>query len=67
MVQRVQSFKYLGSIISDKGSKPEVLARRVQTTAALAKLKPILKDSNITISSKLQLVHSQVISIFLYS
>ena len=35
----VNSFKYLGAIIADEGSKPEILARIAQTTAALAKLK----------------------------
>ena len=34
----VDSFKYLGAIVADEGSKPEVLARSAQTTAALAKL-----------------------------
>ena len=33
------SFKYLGSIFSDDGSKPEVLSRIAQATAALTKLK----------------------------
>ena len=27
--------KYLGSVVSDEGSKPEVLSRIAQTTAAL--------------------------------
>ena len=31
-------------IYSDEGSRPEVLARIAQTTAALSKLKPIWKD-----------------------
>ena len=33
----VTSFKYLGSVITDEGSKPEVLSRIAQTTAALAR------------------------------
>ena len=28
----VRSFKYLGSVISDEGSKPEILSRMVETT-----------------------------------
>ena len=32
------SFKYLGSVITDKGSKPEILSRIEQTTAALTRL-----------------------------
>ena len=37
----VTSFKYLGAVVSDNGSKPEVLSRIAQATAALTKLKPI--------------------------
>ena len=37
----VTSFKYLGAVVSADGSKPEVLSRIAQATAALAKLKPI--------------------------
>ena len=63
----VDSFKYLGAIIADEGSKPEVLARSAQTTAALAKLKTIWNDKNIVLSSKIRLMRSLVISIFLYA
>ena len=38
-LETVTSFKYLGSVISDEGSKPEILSRIAQTTAALARLK----------------------------
>ena len=41
------SFKYLGAVVSDDGSKPEVLSRIAQATAALTKLKPIWRDNNI--------------------
>ena len=37
----VTSFKYLGAVVSDDGSKPEILSRFAQATAALTKLKPI--------------------------
>ena len=37
----INSFKYLGAIIADEGSKPEFLARIAQTTTPLAKLKTI--------------------------
>ena len=43
----VTSFKYLGAVVSDDGSKPEVLSRIAQATAALTKLKPIWRDNNI--------------------
>ena len=36
--ETVTSFKYLGSVITDEGSKPEVLSRIAQTTAALTRL-----------------------------
>ena len=39
-LETVTSFKYLGSVISDEGSKPEILSRIAQTTAALRRLKP---------------------------
>ena len=63
----VDSFKYLGAIVADEGSKPEVLARSTQTTAALAKLKTIWNDKNIVLNSKIRLMRSLVISIFLYA
>ena len=63
----VTSFKYLGAVVSDDGSKPEVLSRIAQATAALTKLKPIWKDNNISLGSKVKLMPSLVISIFLYA
>ena len=66
-LDEVQSFKYLGAIISEEGSKPEVLARIAQATAALSSLKKIWRDRNITLRSKIRLLRSLVISIFLYA
>ena len=66
-LDKVQSFKYLGAIISEEGSKPEVLARIAQATAALSSLKKIWRDLNITLRSKIRLLRSLVISIFLYA
>ena len=63
-LDEVQSFKYLGAIISEEGSKPEVLARIAQATAALSSLKKIWRDRNITLRSKIRLLRSLVISIF---
>ena len=63
----VTSFKYLGAIVSDECLKPEVLSRIAQATAALTKLKPIWKDNNISLGSKVKLMLSLVISIFLYA
>ena len=61
------SFKYLGSVVSDKGSKPEILSRIVQMTAALTRLKPVLNDRSISLSSKIWLMGFLVTSIFLYA
>ena len=63
----VTSFKYLGAVVSDDGSKPEVLSRIAQATAALTKLKPFWRDNNISLGSKVKLMRSLVISIFLYA
>ena len=63
----VTSCKYLGAIVSDDGSKQEVLAKIEQATAALTKLKPIGRDNNISLGSKVKLMRSLVISIFLYA
>ena len=63
----VTSFKYLGAVVSDDGSKPEILSRIAQATTALTKLKPIWRDNNISLGSKMKLMRSLVISIFLYA
>ena len=40
-LETVTSFKYLCSVISDEGSKPEILSWIAQATAALTRLKPV--------------------------
>ena len=42
-LETVTSFKYLGSVIADEGSKPEILFRIAPTTAALTRLKTSLE------------------------
>ena len=66
-LETATSFKYLGSVISDEGSKPEILSRIAQTTAALTRLKPVWNDRSISLSSKIRLMRSLVTSIFLYA
>ena len=66
-LETVISFKYLGSVITDEGSKPEILSRIAQTTAALTRLKPVWSDRSISFSSKIRLTRSLVTSIFLYA
>ena len=63
----VTSCTYLEAFVSDDGSKPEVLSRIAQSTAALTKLKPIWRDNNISLGSKAKLMRSFLISIFLYA
>ena len=64
-LETVTSFKYLGSLITDGGTKPEILYRTTQTTAALTRLKPAWNDRSISLSFKIQLIRSLVTSIFL--
>ena len=64
-LETVTSFKYLGSVITDEGSEPEILSRIAQATAALTRLKPVLIDKSISLSSKIRLMRSLVTFIFL--
>ena len=66
-LETVTNFKYLGSVITDEGSKPEILSRIAETTAALTRLKPVWIDKSISVSSKIRLMRSLVTSIFLYA
>ena len=66
-LETVTSFKYLGSVITDESSKPEIFSRIAQTTAALTRLKPVWIDKSISLSSKIRLMRSLVISISLYA
>ena len=65
-LETVTSFKYVGSVIPDEGSKPEILPRIAQTTAALTRLKPVWNDRSISLSSKIRLMRSLATSIYLY-
>ena len=66
-LDKVDSFKYLDTVITDQGSKPQVLSRIAQTTAALARLKTFWNDKRISLSSKIRLMRSLVISVLLYA
>ena len=66
-LETVTSFKYLGSVITDEGSKPEILPRIAQTTTALTRLKPVWNDRSIFLSSKIRQMRSLVTSILLYA
>ena len=43
-LETVTSFKYQSSVITDEGSKLEILSRIAQTTAALTRLRPVWND-----------------------
>ncbi|XP_060065504.1 uncharacterized protein LOC132545850 [Ylistrum balloti] len=66
-IETLKKFQYLGAIVSDEGSKPEVLARVEMTAATLGKLNIIWKDKAIKISSKIRIMRSLVHSVFLYA
>ena len=66
-LETIQSFKYLGAIVTDEGSMSEIHPRIAQTIAALTKLKIIWDNNNIDLSSKIRLLRSLVMSIFSYS
>ena len=65
-LEEMENFKYLGAIISSEGSKPDILSRIAQTTAALSRLKIIWKDKNISLASKVKLMRT-LISTLLYT
>ena len=51
-LETVTSFKYLGSVVTEDDSKPEILSRIAQTTAALTRLKAVSNDRCISLSSE---------------
>ena len=48
-LETVTSFTYLGSVITDEGSKPEILSTLAQTTVALTRLKPVRNDRSVSL------------------
>ena len=58
-LETVTSIKYLGSVTINEGSKPEILSRIAQTTAALTRLKPVWCDRSISLSSKIRRKNEQ--------
>ena len=66
-LKEVENFKYLGAIISNEGSQPEILSRIAQTTAAFSRLKVIWRDKKISLASKVKLMRTLILSTFLYA
>ena len=54
-LEAVENFKYLGTMISNEGSKPEILSRIAQTTAAFSRLKILWRDKNISLAHLIHL------------
>ena len=52
-VETVTTFKCLSSVMSDEGSKLEIVSRRAQTTAALTRLRPLWNDRSISLKHQL--------------
>ena len=52
-LEEVENFKYLGAIISNEGSKPEILSRIAQPTAALSRLKIMWRDKTVRLRLRL--------------
>ena len=60
--RKVETFKYLGAIISNEGSKCKILSRITQTTATVFRLKIIWRDKNISLASKVKLMRTLIFS-----
>ena len=52
-LETVTSFKYLDSVITDEGSKPDILSRIAQTTGALTRLKQVWNYMSIFLISNI--------------
>ena len=53
-LEDVESFKYLRSVFSDKGSRPELLTRIMMTSQAVVRLKVVWHDRKISIATKVE-------------
>ena len=62
-LEAVENFKYLGAIISNEGSKPEILttSRIAETTTALSRLKIRWKAKNVSLASKVKLMRTHLL------
>ena len=59
-------FKYLGSVITDEGSKPEIALQDSTDNGSIDKVKPVWNDRCISLSFKIRQMCSFVTSSFLY-
>ena len=65
-LEEVENLKYLGAIISNEESKPEILSKIAQAAAPLSRLNIICRDKNISLASKIKLMRTLNLSTFLY-
>ena len=65
--ETVTGFKYLRSVVSDEGFKPEILSSTAQTPVTLEGLKPVWNDGSISLSSRIRPMRSLVSSSILYA
>ena len=66
-IELVDSFTYLGSIVSKTGGTDEDIAARMRkANGAFAMLRPIWRSKHISVRLKLRIFHSNVQSVLLY-
>ena len=61
VLQIVDQFIYLGAMVTDNGSKIEILSRMAKAQSALSRLKIIWNDNHVSVKSKIRLLRSMVI------
>ena len=66
-IETVTSFKYLGSVVSDECSEPDILPRIAKTKAALTRLNSVWNDRSISLSSKIRLMPFLVTVVSMYA
>ncbi len=65
--ETVAHFKYLGNIISERGSDPEIRSRIAQTTTTLARLlesNQYGQPETIPLKSQIRLMRALIMSVF---
>ena len=62
----MENFKYLGTIISNEGSKPGILSRIAQTAIALSRLNIVWRHKNLSLASKVKQMRTLILFTFPY-
>ena len=66
-LEAIENVKYLGPILSNEGSKPEVLSRTAQVASTLSRLNIIWRAKNISLASKVNLVRTLILCTFFFA